>query len=168
MKHDLLFTSLYRHRFARVSVCVPRVRVADVAFNTEETISQMRQASEAGSAVAAFSELGLSGYSNDDLFQQDALLESSLDALERVVAASAGLVPLTFVGLPLPSRDRLYNAAVAVHDRRILGVVPKSYIPNCREFYEKRHFAPGAEVAAAAIDVAPVADHPNSSRWPRR
>lgn len=152
------FLNLYRHGFARVAVAVPAVRVADPAYNAEQTIALARQAHQAGAAVALFPELGLSAYSNEDLFQQEALLDAALAALREVLAASAGLRPLLLVGLPLRVEARLFNCAVAIHDGRVLGVTPKSYLPNYREFYEKRQFAParaalGCELALFGASV---------------
>ncbi|MEE8440626.1 MAG: NAD(+) synthase, partial [Spirochaetia bacterium] len=151
--HELPFESLYRHGFARVSVCVPRVRVADIAFNVEQTIDLAGRCHEDGSVLAVFPELGLTAYSNDDLFQQDALLEAALDGLATVRDATTGLRPMLFVGLPIRTGGRIYNAAVAVHAGAILGVTPKSYIPAYREFYEKRHFASGAECPVRHIEI---------------
>ncbi|NTW04333.1 MAG: NAD(+) synthase, partial [Oscillochloris sp.] len=145
------FFSIYSHGFARAAVCVPALRVADPAFNAERTISLARRASEAHAAVALFPELGLSAYSNDDLFHQDALLDATLVALGRVVAASAELCPLLLVGAPLRFEGRLFNCAVAIYQGRILGVAPKSYLPNYREFYEKRQFAAARDALARDV-----------------
>jgi NAD+ synthase (glutamine-hydrolysing) len=149
----LPFDSLYRHGFARLSVAVPVVRVSDVAHNVNATIALARDADRAGSLVVVFPELGLTGYSNDDLFQQEALLIAAEDALGSLARESAGLRPLIFVGLPVRHHARLYNVAVAVHRGRILGAVPKSYVPTYREFYERRQFTPGASVRDASITL---------------
>ena len=101
--------------------------------------------------LAVFPELGLSAYSNEDLFQQDALLDASLAALAEVVEASRRLAPALAVGLPLRADDRLFNCAVLVHRGRILGAVPKTYLPNYREFYEKRQFAPAAQARSTEL-----------------
>ncbi|MFX6334828.1 nitrilase-related carbon-nitrogen hydrolase, partial [Acinetobacter baumannii] len=87
-------------------------------------------------ALVSFPELGLSAYSCEDLFQQRALLEASLQALQSVLQASLRIAPALIVGLPLKVDHQLYNCAVVVHAGRILGVVPKSYLPNYSEFYE--------------------------------
>ena len=142
------------HGFARVAAAVPRVRVADPRFNTERTIALAREASEQGAAVVAFPELGLSAYTCDDLFHQAPLLEAVREGIEALVEASAALAPLLFVGAPLMVEERLFNAAVVIQRGSVLGVVPKSYLPNYREFYEKRHFraARDATSATALID----------------
>ncbi len=145
------FYSIYSHGFARAAVCVPALRVADPAFNAERTIALARRASDAQAALALFPELGISAYSNDDLFHQDALLDATLAALGRVVDASADLNPLLLVGAPLRFEGRLFNCAVAIYHGQILGVTPKSYLPNYREFYEKRQFAAARDALAREV-----------------
>ncbi len=145
------FESIYRHGYARVAVATPRVEVASPAFNAAQTLALARQAAAAHCVLALFPELGLSAYSNEDLFQQDALLDASLEALRQVVEASRALPVALAVGLPLQADGRLHNCGVVVHRGRVLGAVPKSYLPNYREFYEKRQFAPGAQALATSI-----------------
>jgi NAD+ synthase (glutamine-hydrolysing) len=142
------FFNLYRHGMIRAAVCVPRVRVADPAVNAAATIALAQRAHAAGAVIALFPELGLSAYSNDDLFHQQALLDASLRALADVVEASRTLRPLLAVGVPLRVDGRLFNCAVAVRAGRVLAVTPKTYLPNYREFYEKRQFA-GADAAVS-------------------
>jgi NAD+ synthase (glutamine-hydrolysing) len=140
---ELPFFSPYRHGFIRVAVGVPKVRVADPRFNLERTVALARAASQRGAAVMLFPELGLSAYSNDDLFQQDALLDAVLAALSELVEASRSLSPVLLVGAPLRLEGRLFNCALALYKGSVLGVIPKTYLPNYREFYEKRHFTSG-------------------------
>jgi NAD+ synthase (glutamine-hydrolysing) len=142
------FHNLYRHGLIRAAVCVPEVRVAEPGFNAHATIQLAREAHDAGAVVALFPELGLTAYSNDDLFHQQALLDAGRAALAEVVAASRGLRPLLAVGAPLAVDGRLFNCAVAVHGGRVLAAAPKTYLPNYREFYEKRQFA-GADAAVS-------------------
>src|SRR5450432_14971 len=104
---DRPFESIYSHQFARVSVCVPSLRVADPSFNAERTIALAKEASEQGSVIALFPELGLSAYTNDDLFHQDALLDSVMIAIANVVSASAKLNPVLLVGAPLRIENKL-------------------------------------------------------------
>lgn len=134
------FHSIYSHGFARVAVCIPKIRVADPVYNAERTIELAGRASEANAVVVLFPELGLSAYSNDDLFHQDALLDGVLEGVEKVVRASETLTPVLLVGAPLRFESKLFNCAVAIHRGQILGIIPKSYLPNYREFYEKRQF----------------------------
>ncbi|MFP4373144.1 MAG: NAD(+) synthase [Spirochaetaceae bacterium] len=147
------FFSPHTHGFVRVGVAVPRVRVADVAYNTGRTLELMREADEAAVSLLTFPELGLSAYSNDDLFQQDALLEAVLEGLADIVEASTTLSPVFLVGAPLRFEQKLFNCAVVVYGGRILGIVPKTYIPNYREFYEKRQFASAAAAAVPEVEL---------------
>ena len=134
------FFDLYTHGYARVAVAVPAIRVADPAWNATQTIELMQAAAVRGAALVAFPELGLSGYTCDDLFHQHALLDACEAALGQVVAASATLPITAVVGLPLRVDDRLFNCAVVVQGGQVLGVVPKTFLPNYAEFYEARQF----------------------------
>ncbi len=138
---DLPFASPYRHDLVRVAAAVPLVRLGDPPTTAQHTVDLARQAHDDDTAVVVFPELGLVGYSNQDLFHQDALLHAALDALGHVRDASADLRPVLVVGLPLRVGHQLFNVAAVVHRGRVLGLVPKSYLPNYREFYEKRHFS---------------------------
>ncbi|MBF6170381.1 NAD(+) synthase [Nocardia blacklockiae] len=142
---SLPFDSLYRHGFARVAVAVPPVRVADPDYNAEQTLALARQAAEQHAVLTVFPELGLSCYTADDLFHQDALQYAVDAALERVVAESAGIDSVLVVGAPVRAQGRLFNCGIVIDRGRVLGAVPKSYLPNYREFYEKRQFAAARE-----------------------
>ncbi|HEY5811507.1 MAG TPA: NAD(+) synthase, partial [Terrimicrobiaceae bacterium] len=137
------FQSIYAHGFARAAVCIPHVRVADPRFNAEHTLSLAKQASELGAGVALFPELGISAYSNDDLFHQDVLLDATREALGGIIAESKDLTPLLLVGAPLRFEGKLFNCALIIYRGELLGIVPKTYLPNYREFYEKRQFNSG-------------------------
>ena len=147
------FHSIYSHGMIRAAVCVPFVQVADPAYNLERTLGLARRASEIDAAVALFPELGISAYSCEDLFHQDALLDATLDALGRLVEESRGLSPVLLVGAPLRFEGKLFNCAVAVYRGRVLGVVPKSYLPNYREFYERRQFTPARNAVLRAVQL---------------
>ena len=134
------FNSLYRHGFVRVAAAVPTVKVADPAFNVERTIVLAQRASAGGAGLVAFPELGISAYTNEDLFHQQALNDGVLAALRELTDASQELAPVLVVGAPLMAERALFNTAVVIHRGRILGVVPKSYLPEYREYYEKRQF----------------------------
>jgi NAD+ synthase (glutamine-hydrolysing) len=148
------FFSLHTHGFIRAAVACPRVRVADPAFNVARTIEMAREAHEKGASLVLFPELGISAYAIDDLLQQEALLGAVETALGELIEASRALHPFIVVGAPLRHRGRLYNCAVAILCGRVLAATPKTYLPNYREFYEKRHFASGAFVAGEEISVA--------------
>lgn len=149
----LPFNSIYRHGFVRVAVCVPQVRVADPAFNLARTLELAQQAADGDAALTLFPELGLSGYSNDDLFHQEALLQASLGALDQLVQASRDLACVTVVGAPLRVEEKLFNCGFVLYRGRVLGVAVKSYIPNYREFYEKRYFAPARQALSREITL---------------
>ena len=139
------FNNLYSHGFIRAAVCVPSLRVAEPGFNLERTLALAKKAHEAQVAVALFPELGISAYSNEDLFHQDALLEASREALGRLVKESEKLSPVLLVGAPLQFDAKLFNCAVVIYRGKVLGLSPKSYLPNYREFYEKRQFTSGRD-----------------------
>jgi NAD+ synthase (glutamine-hydrolysing) len=147
------FGSIYRHGFARISVCVPSVRLGDPGYNAARTIALAQRADEARATMAVFPELGLSGYSNEDLFHQDALLGATQAALGQVAHASRSLGPLLIVGTPLKVEQKLFNCAVTIHRGRILGVTPKTYLPNYREFYERRQFTPGTHAVSREVTI---------------
>ncbi len=151
------FHSLYSHDFLRIAACVPRASVADPEFAVRETLALAAEGDAARTAVMLFPELGISSYSIDDLVLQDAMLDAVEHALVRIAEASRDLFPVLVVGAPLRARSRLYNTAVAIHRGRILGVVPKAYPPNYREFYERRHFTPGTGVVGDEITIGGVA-----------
>ncbi|MEX2518924.1 MAG: NAD(+) synthase [Paracoccaceae bacterium] len=142
------FFNIYAQGFARVATATPRVHVGDPAANFDATKEMAEAAHAAGAALVVFPELGLSGYAIDDLLQQEVVLDGAERALGALIAASAGWTPLLLVGLPLRVEGRLYNVAAAVRGGRLLGLVPKTYLPNYREFYERRHFTSGADAAA--------------------
>ena len=146
------FNSIYSHGMIRAAVCVPALRVADPAFNAERTAALARGASDTQAAVVLFPELGLSAYSNEDLFHQDALLEASLAAVKRLVRESIELSPVLIVGAPLRFEAKLFNCAVVIYRGRVLGLAPKSYLPNYREFYEKRQFTAARHAVAREVD----------------
>ncbi len=158
------FYNLYRHNFLRAAVCIPELRVADPAFNAAQTVALMQQAEARQAAVALFPELGLSAYTCDDLFHQDALLDAVLAGLNEVVQASHKLQVTAVVGLPLRVEGLLYNCAAVVQGGRICGITPKSYLPNYREFYELRQFTPGDTCARETIDLLGQRDVPFGSQ----
>ena len=137
------FYSAYRQGFVRVAACTHHTALADPVANAESALRVAHECHDDNVALAVFPELTLSGYSIDDIVMQDTLLEAVQAALQTVVAGSAELLPVLVVGAPLRYRHRVYNTAVVVHRGRVLGVVPKSYLPTYREFYEKRQLAAG-------------------------
>jgi NAD+ synthase (glutamine-hydrolysing) len=149
----LPFESVYRHGFARVAACTIPVAIADPRANADAVLAMARECDADAVAVAVFPELCLTGYAIEDLVMQDAVLDAVVDAVERLVEASADLFPMLVVGAPLRHGSRLYNCALVIHRGELLGVVPKSYLPTYREFYERRWYAPGDDRAGDDIRV---------------
>jgi NAD+ synthase (glutamine-hydrolysing) len=148
------FFSLYTHGFVRVAVATPPVRVGDPAFNVEGTVALVREAARKRAIVCVFPELGLSAYSCEDLFHQEALLRGAERALALLLARTRDLPIAALVGLPVAVDALLYNCAAIVCRGRLLGVVPKQYLPNYREFYELRQFTPGAACTREEVTIA--------------
>jgi NAD+ synthase (glutamine-hydrolysing) len=144
------FFNLYAHQFARVAVAIPVCKIADPLHNAAATMALARDAADEGAVLVAFPELGLSAYTCDDLFHQRALLDACEAALAEVVNASVDLPAAMIVGLPLRVNHQLFNCAAVIAHGTLLGVVPKSYLPNYGEFYETRQFS--------AAESAPVSE----------
>ncbi|MBJ7384907.1 MAG: NAD(+) synthase, partial [Mycolicibacterium sp.] len=151
------FYSAYRHGFVRVAACTHHTTIADPSANAESVLRIARECHDDGVGLAVFPELTLCGYSIEDIVMQQALLDAAETAVAEIVAGSAELLPVLVVGAPLRYRNRIYNTAVVIHRGNVLGVVPKSYLPTYREFYERRQLAPGDDVSdvirLAGVDV---------------
>jgi len=158
------FFSLYQHNFARVAVAVPEVRVANPAFHAQEIIELMKAAVEEKAVLVLFPELGVSAYSCDDLFHQQALLDACLEALSTIIEASRELPIISVVGVPLQLENQLYNCGVVIQEGKILGVVPKTFLPNYREFYESRQFCSGDSAFQREIQLCGQKNIPFGSK----
>ncbi|HEY1289638.1 MAG TPA: NAD(+) synthase [Burkholderiales bacterium] len=148
------FFNLYRHGFARVAVATPIVRVGDPRHNAEATLELIERAAAERTALVVFPELGLTAYTCDDLFHQRALIDEAEGALARLIERTRRLPIAALVGLPVTVNGLLYNCAALLCRGRLVGVVPKTYLPNYREFYEARYFTPGDAAACAEIELA--------------
>ena len=148
------FFNPYRHGFVRLAVATPLVRIGDPEYNATATLELMRRAARDRVLLAVFPELGLSAYSCEDLFHQQALIDAAEEGLRRLLVGSRGLPVAALVGLPVALEGQLYNCAALVCQGRLVGVVPKTYLPNYREFYEARQFTPGDASRAAEIELA--------------
>ena len=148
------FFNLYAHGFARVAVATPLVRVADPGHNGAATLELMRRAAREDVVLAVFPELGLSAYSCEDLFHQQALIDASAAALAKLLRESRNLNTAALVGLPVAIDGLLYNCAALIARGRLVGVVPKTYLPNYREFYEARQFTRGDAARATEVTLA--------------
>jgi len=151
------FYNLYSHGFDRVAACTLPTTLVQPRVNAEAVLAHAQQAAAEGACLAVFPELSLSGYSIEDLLLQDTVLAAVEDALAWLVPQTAELGCIIVVGAPLTSLNRIYNTAVVIHRGQVLGVVPKSYLPTYREFYERRQIAPGddvtGEIRVAGQDV---------------
>ncbi|MGI8899590.1 MAG: NAD(+) synthase [Nocardioides sp.] len=150
------FDSAYDQGFVRVAACTITTAIADPQANAAAVLEEARACFDEGVAVAVFPELTLTGYAVDDLLLQEPLLDAVEAALAELVVASTDLGTVLVVGAPLRHNGRLLNAAVVIHGGRILGVAPKSYMPTYREFYERRHFAPGDDRRGESIVLGAV------------
>lgn len=136
-----------RHGFVKVAAATPKIKVADTVYNTEQIRLLMMESAAWGARITVFPELCITGYTCQDLFLQEKLIAGAKDALMQLAEASASIPGIYFVGLPYEINGKLYNVAAAISDGQVLGMVPKSWIPNYNEFYEMRHFASGAELS---------------------
>jgi NAD+ synthase (glutamine-hydrolysing) len=146
------FEAIHHHGFVRVAAASPTGSVGDVAFNVDQAIALAKEADGKGCDLVVYPELNISSYSVDDLFLQEAFLDAVEDGIARLREATAKLAPVLVIGAPLRRNGRLYNCALALSRGRILGVVPKSFLPNYREYYEKRWFVSG--IGLNGIDIA--------------
>jgi NAD+ synthase (glutamine-hydrolysing) len=158
------FFNLYSHNFVRTAVALPEVRVADPVFNARRTISLLEQSGERKILLAAFPELGLSAYSCEDLFHQQTLLDGCITALGSILDASRSIPVIGIVGLPLRVDGLLFNCAAVFYRGRLLGIAAKTYLPNYREFYELRQFAPADYTLRDSIDLPGRKDIPFGNR----
>lgn len=148
------FRNPYRHGFLRVATASPIVHLTDPAANAAATLELVRQAHDASVGVVLFPELGLSGYAIDDLLQQSTLQDAVDAALCDILEASGALSPVIVLGAPIRLRGKLYNCGVVIHRGRLLAVTPKSFLPNYREFYEARQFAPASAADPDLVEIA--------------
>lgn len=135
------------HGFVKVAAATPDIRVADVAYNTQQICAQIDEIAKKGAKIAVFPELCITGYTCGDLFTQDVLLAKAREALHTIAAYTRDKDVLVFVGVPLAVDGELYNVAAALNKGRIIGLTTKSFLPNYGEFYEMRQFRPGPETA---------------------
>src|SRR5262245_35460527 len=146
---------MLQHGFVRVAAALPRLRVADCSFNVERLLTLMDQAEQQAVQILVFPELAITGYTCGDLFHQTALQKAAIEALDHLLDESERrYANLFIVGLPGLEGDQLYNVAAVCQKGRLLGVVPKSYLPNYKEFYEARWFTPGGALAPEGRSIA--------------
>ncbi|MDE6585895.1 MAG: NAD(+) synthase, partial [Clostridia bacterium] len=141
-----------KYGYIKVCAATPELRVADVGFNAEKIIEAIKESSSHGSQLTVFPELSLCGYTCGDLFNQTALISACDKYLIDICKATVGIKTLVFVGAPVIVNNKLYNCAVAISNGTVLGVIPKTYLPNYGEFYERRYFSPYSE--SCKINIA--------------
>lgn len=139
--------------FVRVGAVVPKLKVADTEFNCNEIIKQIEIASNNKIQIAVFPELCVTGYTCQDLFEQDTLLEEAEKALNKILDYTNNLDIICIIGMPIKSENQLFNTAVVIQKGKILGIVPKTFIPNYGEFYEKRWFASSKNANKKEINI---------------
>lgn len=135
-----------QHGFVKVAAITPGIKVADPYYNARLVCEGIDEAQERGAKIIVFPELCLTGYTCQDLFLQEALLEAAKEALVQVIAHSDGIDALIFVGLPLERDHKIYNVAAVINCGELMGFVPKTFVPMYAEFYEGRYFEPGNAV----------------------
>ena len=135
-----------RQGFVKAAAVTPKIKVADTKYNAELILDMMKESTRQGAKIVVFPELCLTGYTCQDLFLQERLLQGAKDALMKLVKESASLDAIFFVGLPFEILGKLYNVAAVFSHGEVLGLVPKSYLPNYNEFYEARYFTSGEDV----------------------
>lgn len=149
-----------KYGFVRVASCVPELRVADVTFNVDEIIRNIKEADTEEVAVIVFPELSITGYTCSDLFFQEELLTSSKEGVRRILEETKDLDIISIIGAPVSIRNQLFNCGMVISKGHILGIVPKTYIPNYNEFYEKRWFATSLDLMDTEIkyleEVVPI------------
>ncbi len=139
--------------FYRIAASVPKVQIANSSKNIEEIIDIFKQESENETSIVLFPELCITGYTVGDLFLNQNLLESQNNALEKLVKKSIGISTIAIVGIVVSFEHRLYNCAAVIQNGKILGIVPKSYLPNKNEFYEKRYFQSGLRLKLKTLKL---------------
>ncbi len=139
------------HGFVRVAAAVPRLKVADCAYNASNIINMIRSANDEGVQIVVFPELSITGYTCADLFHQHALLHEALKQMDRILEQTSAIDIVSIIGMPLQVDNQLFNCAAVIHKGKMLGIVPKTYIPGYKEFYEERWFAPGIKALSSTV-----------------
>ncbi|MGN1370894.1 MAG: NAD(+) synthase [Candidatus Coprovivens sp.] len=142
-----------KYGYIRVAASVPELKVANVTFNVEEIIKEMKNLDKEGVQIVTFPELCLTGYTCADLFSQDILIEQSLIGLDKILNETSELGIISIIGIPIVCDNQLFNCAIVVNRGEVLGIVPKTYIPNYGEFYEKRWFSTSNTLRSRTIKI---------------
>ncbi len=154
------FFNLYNHNFIRIAIGIPRVELCSPEKNAENIQKLMEKAADESCAAALFPELSLSGYSCEDLFHQQSLLQASREALLQLIDSTSHLPLVSIVGLPLQLEGFLFNCAAVFSQGQLLGLIPKTYLPTYMEFYEGRQFTPGTAIPPRRVSIGEFSDIP--------
>src|SRR3989344_2021914 len=141
------------HGFVRIAAAVPKIKIVDIDYNVEQIIEFAKRASRENASVIVFPELAITGYTMGDLFHQDLLIEKSKEALARISKFSTTISGLLLVGVPLSFEGKLFNCAAVIYKGKVLGLIPKTHIPNYKEFYEERWFASARDLTAKEVEL---------------
>lgn len=144
-----------KHGFIKVAAVTPALKVADCMYNTTEIIKNIKEAAKQGAKIIVFPELSITGYTCSDLFWQEMLLRGAKNCLHEIADQCKKIDALIFVGLPWEHNQKLYNVAAVLNHGEILGLIPKSYLPNYAEFYEARHFTPAGDIFEETVEGYP-------------
>ena len=144
-----------KHGFIKVAAVTPALKVADCMYNTTENIKNIKEAAKQGAKIIVFPELSITGYTCSDLFWQEMLLRGAKNCLHEIADQCKKIDALIFVGLPWEHNQKLYNVAAVLNHGEILGLIPKSYLPNYAEFYEARHFTPAGDIFEETVEGYP-------------
>jgi NAD+ synthase (glutamine-hydrolysing) len=142
-----------KYGYVRIGAIVPKIKVANTDFNTKEIISEIKKADSLGISIVTTPELSLTGYTCADLFSQDILIEESYNGIERILDETKDLDIVSIIGAPIRAENQLFNCAVVIQKGNILGIIPKTYIPNYSEFYEKRWFASSINAKNKTVNI---------------
>src|SRR3989338_4295893 len=139
--------------FVRIAAAVPKIKVGDINNNVEQIIQFTKRASGQNASIIVFPELSITGYTMGDLFHQQIVIEKTKEALGQIARTSEKISGLILVGLPLALEGKLYNTATVISNGKILGIIPKTHIPNYKEFYEERWFASANDINSSEIEL---------------
>lgn len=144
---------LKKYGYVRVGAITPNLKVGNVSFNVKEIIKLIKEANNKGVQIVTLPELSLTGYTCNDLFHQDVLLDESLKGLELILKETSKLNIIAIIGMPISLDNQLFNVGVVINKGKILGMIPKTYIPNYSEFYEKRWFASSTNAISETVNI---------------
>ncbi len=142
-----------KYGFIRIGAIVPKIKVANINYNVKEILKEIKSADSEGLSIVTTPELSITGYTCADLFKQDLLLEEAIEGLKEILKETVALDIISIVGMPIKHENQLFNTAIVIQKGKIMGIIPKTYIPNYSEFYEKRWFASSNNLSNKKISI---------------